>query len=323
MSETASSERNLKLEDCITSWQMVASMTQAKTGGLETVIDAYHRNLDRVHALTAFPPVLIQTAMTLTRVTVTTYEKYKDQVASGKIADAELEALVHKRLDETQTRRKKRIESGDQKMKDIYEREQKIAFGFLENSFNKLGLSSGAEAWMSAQITGVWTAFESMAEELWRIALNLHPEGLSELKGGKRGSSEDKKIDMSFLHRHSYDLSDKMGDVLCERYSFDKLEDIRKAYRDAFYCDEDKINAVIEDRSLDAISLTRHAIVHNGGIIDEKFLRRKADLPAGILGEAGKPLPLDGLVVRTLIVPVISKGWQLIESVDQWLDTHN
>ncbi len=176
---------------------------------------------------------------------------------------------------------------------------------------------------MSAQITGIWTAFESMAEELWRAALNVHPEGLSELRGGKKGSSaDDKKIDLSYLHRHNYDLSDKMGDVLCERYSFDRLDDIRKAYREAFYCDDDRIKTAVEDRSLDAVSLTRHVIVHNGGIMDDKFLKRRADLPSAILGEAGAPLPLDGSIVQALIVPVISKGWELIEAVDAWLDLH-
>ncbi len=140
MSDTPIPERNFKLKDCLTSWDMAPSTTEAKTGGLEAVVGAYHRNLERVHALTAFPPVLVQTMMTLTRVTVTTYDKYKSQVADGSMTNAELEKKVQERLDIAETIRRSRSESGDQKMKEIMEREQKIAFDFLEKGFNKFKL---------------------------------------------------------------------------------------------------------------------------------------------------------------------------------------
>jgi hypothetical protein len=41
----------------------------------------------------------------------------------------------------------------------------------------------GLEAMLSSAITGTWTAFETMAGDLWEAALNAHPDGLAELKG--------------------------------------------------------------------------------------------------------------------------------------------
>jgi hypothetical protein len=46
--------------------------------------------------------------------------------------------------------------------------------------------SGGLEALLFAQILGTWTAFETMAGDLWETAINLHPAGLAELKGTKK-----------------------------------------------------------------------------------------------------------------------------------------
>jgi hypothetical protein len=75
----------------------------------------------------------------------------------------------------------------------------------------------------------------------------------------------------------------------------------------------------LAERSLDAVSLTRQVIVHNGGLIDETFLRRKADLPSELIAPVGEPLPLNGEIVASLIGPVMQLGWHLILAVDQWL----
>lgn len=41
----------------------------------------------------------------------------------------------------------------------------------------------GLRAILVSQLTGMWTAFETLAGDLWEMALNVHPYGLSELKG--------------------------------------------------------------------------------------------------------------------------------------------
>jgi hypothetical protein len=46
--------------------------------------------------------------------------------------------------------------------------------------------ATGLEAMLSSALTGTWTAFETMAGDLWETALNLHPAVLAELRGKKK-----------------------------------------------------------------------------------------------------------------------------------------
>lgn len=315
---------DLKIEHCADAWKTLPSHYEATTEGIKPIVAAYHRNLARVHALTLFPMVLAHFVSDLTRITAGTYVEYKDQLASKKITHEELQEIILAKTEKDESYKQSQIKKaaeGDEKAERFMEEDRRLGINSVAGIFSG-ELAVGAHAWLSAQISGIWTAFEAMTEELWRATLNLHPEGLAELRGGKRGAGEDKKIDLSFLQRHNYNLSDKMGDVLSDKYSFDRLEEIRKAYEEAFYCDNQEIETIINDRCLDGLSLTRHVIVHNGGIIDEQFLRRKADLPEAILDEAGKPLPLDGEIVSTLIGPVVRRGWDLIGAVDDWIQSH-
>jgi hypothetical protein len=111
-----------------------------------------------------------------------------------------------------------------------------------------------------------------------------------------------------------------MGTILCKRFSFDRLEDIRRAYAEAAF-DDDKlpIGELLAEKSLDVLSLTRQVVVHNGGLVDEAFLRRRADLPAELVVDVGEQLPLNGEIVAALIAPVMQLGWELIVAIDQWL----
>jgi hypothetical protein len=313
--------RDLKLRALVVPFQTVQQVTELKTSGLSEVHEAYGRNLNRVYALMVFTPAIVHTAGTLTEITTRLHlENFlkPESARLDRIAFAdELEARIAANANE---RRRVLEKKDDEARKKV---QQEIFFGFdAIQSFLQNDLSEAADAWLSAQLTGTWTAFEAMAEELWINALNLHPRGLAELKGAKKGSSEDKKVDLKWLQMHDYDLSSKMGFVLSKRYSFDKLDEIRNAYNDAFGDDENIISTIISNRDLDALALTRHVIVHNGGIMDAEYLKRKSVLPSAILGNAGDHLRLDGEVVAMLMTPVMQLGWHLIAAVDQWLDNH-
>ena len=51
------------------------------------------------------------------------------------------------------------------------------------------GSGVGLDAMLSAAITGTWTAYETMAGDLWETALNIHPNTLAELRVCPRTSS--------------------------------------------------------------------------------------------------------------------------------------
>ena len=49
-------------------------------------------------------------------------------------------------------------------------------------------LSDQIETLMLTQVVSVWTAFETLAGDLWEAALNAHPQGLSDLRGIELGN---------------------------------------------------------------------------------------------------------------------------------------
>jgi hypothetical protein len=79
----------------------------------------------------------------------------------------------------------------------------------------------GLEAMLSSALTGTWTAFETMAGDLWETAVNIHPAVLAELRGKRKrqenppqDSETDEKesrkfVQLSEVLRHDFDLRKK------------------------------------------------------------------------------------------------------------------
>jgi hypothetical protein len=314
---------DLELEACLKPWTTVKSLDLGaiKNESVKGPANAYDRNIRRVWSLTIFPAVTINATHIIEK---RTYEKkleYRRKVLTGSITKQQFAEIVQKAIDADADEREKILAGGGKEATELLQREAAFGFGVLTAMLSR-NLRHGADAWLSAQITGTWTAFEALAEEIWVAAVNAHPVGLADLDGAKKGTGEEKKIDLSVLQRYGYNPSNHMGTVLSRRYSFDRIEDIRRAYHEASFEGDAKINEIITDRALDALSLTRHVIVHNGGVVDEQFLRRKNDLPAAILGNVGEALPLTGTVTSDLVSPVMRRGWELISAVDDWLSAH-
>lgn len=315
------SPRNLKLRAVLVPFQTVQQVPNLKTTALTNVHETYGRNLNRVYALTIFAPAMVKIADTLASFATRVRFENELRTDAERLDAKALSAELDKRITANAEKRRQIIKKKDDAARKLIQDEVTFGLDAME-SFLKNDVSQAADAWLSALITGTWTAFEAMAEELWVTALNLHPRGLAELKGTKKGGGDDKKVDLYLLQKYGYDLSSKMGYVLRKRFSFDKLEEIRQAYLDAFAEDQDVIKAVIEDRALDALAQTRHVIIHNAGVIDPEFLKYKAYLPPDIIGNVSETLPLDGAITAALITPVMQLGWNLIAAVDGWIARH-
>ena len=91
------------------------------------------------------------------------------------------------------------------------------------------------------------------------------------------------------------------------------------AYKDAF---GNYLGDIIDNRAIDALATVRNNLVHRGGIIDEKYLRRKNSLPPNAVGDIGSLIQLDGELSTALINPVATLGNDLIIAVDKWLSEH-
>jgi len=194
----------------------------------------------------------------------------------------------------------------------------------------------------SSQLIGAWTAWETLAGDLWKMALNLHPATLVNLLGLKRriekkvtgkwdtleptsGKRESPEITISMMAAAtdgSFDARDKMGTILKEKFSFQRLSGIREAYSAAFSRDSDRVDSALADTALDKLNLIRNVLLHNAGVVDRAFLDGANNLPWNTQTELDKPIPLNGEIVRDLINPVLQLGVDLIHAVDGWIATN-
>ncbi|QDU18885.1 hypothetical protein ETAA1_07810 [Urbifossiella limnaea] len=200
---------------------------------------------------------------------------------------------------------------------------------------------TAADAILDARLTGTWTAFEVLAGDLWADAINCHPNGLSELKGKKRGTvkgnddsnsldglgvgaddDEGKTVPLKLIQKYKFNLAAHMGTILRAKLSFDSLVRVRDAYRRAFYDDYRDVDAAINDDAIDKLFLVRNLIVHKAGIVDEMFARRTRSVPEFAGLEIDKPFPRDESKAIALIDPVIRSSVRLISAVDDWIANH-
>lgn len=214
-----------------------------------------------------------------------------------------------------------------------------LAAGELEMyQKNDVGIRTGLGAVLRGMVTGMWTAFEVLASDLWETALNVHPAGLVELKGkrpdsmptpkksvsalGPDGDSKDssKQVKLSYLQANGYDLSHLMGTVLREKFKFQMLDGIRNAYIQAFDESHTSVREAILHPSLTVLAAVRNLLVHRAGIVDQDFMNDygrcvelRSEFPSV---ELKKPLPMTGLTVHHLIYPVVTQSVKLIEAVN-------
>jgi hypothetical protein len=176
-------------------------------------------------------------------------------------------------------------------------------------------------AMLASYITGMWTAFETLAGDLWEQALNVSPENLATLQGVPKGQQR-KRIDLDIIKLHGFDLQQKMGTILRGKYPMSGLSEIRDAYTHAFVVDADATIAAINDPVLDKLSAVRNLIVHKAGRVDQEYLERTKrfdDLPTAMLGI---DLPIDSQFVADLLRSSTAVSFALLRSVDEWIDQH-
>jgi hypothetical protein len=220
----------------------------------------------------------------------------------------------------------------------------------------------GVQAILSAMVIGTWTAFESMAGDLWMAAIDSHPRKLAELAGGRNriknrirdgekgalgkqgrtkktrtkaersedvdSGSDELRIRLSDIHkiaRGNYNLSGKMGQLLAECVEFDSLVGIREAYSRAFPPHTkliDSIEEALSDRAIDVLGALRNLLVHDVGIINDEYQKKLAYLPKLPIASTDKRIYIDGAVVKQLIDPVIGRAVELIKAVDRWIKSN-
>ena len=190
------------------------------------------------------------------------------------------------------------------------------------------------DAILGGMVIAAWTAFETMASDLWVAALNAHPVKLAALSGtwhkpekfeadelteDEEDQKQDKTVKLQDLQMNGYDLSKKMGSVHKYRFKWGVLEGIRRAYGAAFSNHYDEIKSAIEDHSIDALAAARNVLVHKAGVVDGKFKKKHRNWPAFAGLEPETVLQLDGVAVRDLLGASLGSAIKLMNAVDIWL----
>ena len=193
-----------------------------------------------------------------------------------------------------------------------------------------------------SQLTSAWTAWETLATDLWEAAINYHPATLAKLSGKRERISklagsksrddteegrelsarefEPRLADFETITQGTFNASALMGTLLKKECKFQTLAGIRRAYSAAFSNDWGSIDAALSNRSLDKLNLVRNLILHKAGVMDAKFAEQSATIPDWkIEKQMNDPIPLDGKIVQELINPVFQLGIDLIYAVDKWV----
>jgi hypothetical protein len=321
-------------------------ITSVATPLLRPVSSTFVSNVRRIHALWELKPSLVEHACVTTEniyqaveeiyghVTLTD-EEVLDPSRDQKISDALGEKFKRKINDEKMSVSQA---AGLDPVRAIARFEAML--DACPEDWNE-----GLNATLWAMLTGTWTTFEVVASDLWEASLNAHPaklcsldgkpDRISKLAGSQGRELQEKRREKAFDDTSderliariarttggTYNAGNVMGTVLKETFPFHKLSGMRQAYSSSFESRHQEIDRILSDKALDKLNAVRNLLLHQGGIVDEdKFLKVIQKIPWSILGaEIGKPLPIDGEMVRDLISPVLQLGVDLILAVDEWV----
>lgn len=175
---------------------------------------------------------------------------------------------------------------------------------------------------LSMIILASWTAFESVASDLWVAAVDQGPKDIrNRVMLSKNWLTPDEQITPERIHEIEYDAGRQIGSFLREvgKVSFQKLEYIRRFYSAAFGKEVNQLFEKIEGGYIFALSGFRNALVHNAGKADKRFVKAVARFEEFRSIKPKDTLVLDGEIVRKLHNSAIVLGWKLVEFVDNVL----
>lgn len=139
----------------------------------------------------------------------------------------------------------------------------------------------GIEAMLIAMLLQTWTAFESFITDVWVVALNNYPDKFAKRVAGAKSSSgaqpQDKSMEKSVpitsLERYGYDLTKSMGFLLKDKFDFDRLKNVERAYVAAFGENVKTLfdTAVTDSANVAALEVIRNLFAHRAGKADLQF----------------------------------------------------
>ena len=190
----------------------------------------------------------------------------------------------------------------------------------------------GLEALLASTLIAAWTAFETLAADLWEAALNERPRLAFIALGVEPDSSDSKEEEsrkrekkLSFpawmLLDPDFDLRNEMGTAVSKmrKWDFARRDRAASAYRAVFRSEQSEIDKVFKDPQLGWLAATRNAVVHSAAHADDEFLKLTGTHPEFKSLERGNRIRLSGDVVGKLASSAFIQGNSLLKIVDDWV----
>lgn len=157
---------------------------------------------------------------------------------------------------------------------------------------------------LSSVTASIWSVFEVLCSDLWTTVVNDNPQTIGKHSVYMQPEG-DRKIDLSELLYYQLDLTSNLGTVLRKKFKF---SDPQKIITSFATLDESKDFIFLDSPLINLLAQLRHIIVHNAGLIDQKFIRATHQSLA-----EGTAYPITDTLVYDFINEVIRLGKCVLE----------
>lgn len=268
------------------------------------LLENFQKGFDNILSIYAFPLVLVSYGFE------SIYElEYRIKSAmelKKDIRDKSPEMLAKiKEYRKIDLEKSRAIDRAEKELKKI-----SAKYSFLEESINDISLNS---------LVNSWTLFESIMKDLWIYVLNTKPNlyanNILESNGNTNVDGiEGKNISINLLFKYNLNVTNHLGDLLCKKYDFTGVNGIEKSFSDLFKKQKNDLS-FLKERYLLQLEISRHLIVHKGGIIDDDYLKRTMFLRE----KKGRKLNLSARRTEKILNSSIYAGIELFKFVDSKL----
>jgi len=265
---------------------------------IEAVAANYLRNMLRIQSLGRLPILVTGAAwMTATYDMVARHELHSTHNDPRLDPDAVLfdpELARHKEFIRMKLQREwfERSKKGETKSGMDIGEDWLAYFTSYENE----ELSEGINAVLIGMITGMWTSFEVLAEDLWNTAIKERP-----------------LLNQNWTNKER------------ETSGFRSVKKLKNLYNYTFRQDAADIQRTIGDERIEGLALVRNLLTHKGGRIDTEFNDRRANIPSLScfdVFQLHQEIEVSGPIVKHLIGPIPILGLDLINYIDKWISNH-
>ncbi|HEX2912426.1 MAG TPA: hypothetical protein VH186_16580 [Chloroflexia bacterium] len=303
--------KNLYFNATIDPEDYLNQLSQIKTEVLQNVANNFKANINNVAGLLTLPAQMV-------KIGYITYAIRKSIEESKLTSKTEQEAFIKQYF---------KNHLGEENTRKILE----IAFSEIQAHLEvEDKLTNDWQSFLYAALLQSWTAFESLANDMWVGVLNAYPGNLAQRALADKANKEQqaieglsqKQINIDMLARYGYDLRSVMGTLLKDKFDLTGVNGLKKAYLTVFVNrDNDlkaKITEILGDKDLYNLEQMRHVLTHRGGLVDENYI---SNVKSPLI--VGEKIELDMEKVVFYLNTAIKSGIKLLVVIDGYLSQIN